>query len=320
MKNLCLVASYGGSGSTYLVHQLSKSTQSYEFIHTHTLPTNDKVGLPIFNNLTGHNEGPFSRGFCLPENTKIIVIYRDPEKAYKSRCSLKHYCHIWSETDKFISELGSDFQFELHESRKRFNKLWQDYKSEGKDLLELESYLDTWRDFAQLRMFDIAFVKYESLGYQSFKMASFLNIEPVDFSGFKVSERKLDKSTSEMFAYKEKWQSLADFEVFDKHHNYRMDVAETTFASFNFIVSRNLYEKYNNELLQLKLLSEDRIHIKIEDEPSTKDGIALSDAIYNILLNPNTTIRKPVTIEGDFIEEAICSLKNILRWRINHAD
>jgi len=199
MKPLCLIASYGGSGSTFLTSALqSVAASRYDFAHVHGAPTSEFLGIPVFNRLTLGSEGPFSKDRELPRDSKVILIYRDPAEAYLSRCSFKHFLHIWSETDYLAEVFGC-----MEVSERIFNKLWQKHKLEDRDILDLNQFIDLWRAYAGNNRHDICFVRYERLAEAWSELLDFLKIEetgPSVMEGFAPRPRKVPEETAIIFA------------------------------------------------------------------------------------------------------------------------
>lgn len=199
MKKLCLIASYGGSGSTYLTHLIQNKFPEYNCYHTHSLPEIDanRIGVPIFNKFTKHHvEGPFSRDFDLPKTSKIVFIYRNPSEAYLSRCCFKQFVHIWSETDYFYSVVGEE------PSEEKFIKEWEVKLSKKEDILNLSNYFSAWQCFAEKQIYDVAFVKYEELDKAWPKLFEFLGGKDEDFEpliDFVPARRATPEPISEIY-------------------------------------------------------------------------------------------------------------------------
>ncbi|RDV26570.1 hypothetical protein DXV75_06130 [Alteromonas aestuariivivens] len=298
-----------------------KATSQYEFIHSHTIPVRGKVGLPVFNRFTGHNEGPFSKYFSLPESTKIVIIYRDPAKAYKSRCSLKHYCHIWSETEKFEKELGPGFDIDNKESRKKFNDLWNDKKSVNQDVLDLMRFMQIWQEFANESPYEIAFVEYESLHQCSAEICEFLGIKNLDFSGFKISDRSVDETLLKVFPITSPFSNLAPFKSFPAKINLPSD-----YAVLNLQVKAIIFVCDSSVHLRLQELMElfsmiINVRFFVQEIGSftqeLQEAVSVVDFVYSLLLSPhNFSEVETVCLNelGDDINLAQAYLSNYVRW------
>jgi hypothetical protein len=193
----CIVASYGGSGSTFLRNLLAQHLPGWRLFHSHAIPTTDTLGIPVFNQLTGGGEGPFSRSIPLQPDAKIVVIYRDPAAAYLSRCSFKHFLHIWSGTARLKAIMGDEV------SPAVFQAQWKVHKEAGRDILDMAGFLAAWRRYAALGHHDIAFVRYEAFAEAWPQLAVFLGIEATDgeaAAGFRPVGRSVDPHTAAMFA------------------------------------------------------------------------------------------------------------------------
>lgn len=212
----CLIASYGGSGSTFLAKALKSIASShYAFDHVHSVPANNFLGIPIFNRLTQHSEGPFSKEVELPKSSKVILIYRDPAEAYLSRCSFKHFLHIWSETDRIEQVFGDE-----DITKEAFNRAWRIHEREGRDILDLKRFIALWRDYAQRHRHDICFVRYEQLAEAWPQLLDFLKISEKDASaiqGFAPSSRMVPSDVAQMFsAFRAEMASWPPIEIFNQ--------------------------------------------------------------------------------------------------------
>lgn len=178
MKQKIIIASYGGSGSTFLakkVHQISPTAKVY---HTHSVPVDGVIGVPTKNEFTGHDEGPLSNWIPLDQHTKTIVIVRNPAEAYLSRACFKHFAHIWYGTDRFRKILGNVANFD--EGQTRFTEIWHEYIKNHKDILDLRKYLELWIDAIKLNQQKILFIKYEELTQNWQAVESFLEVNESD--------------------------------------------------------------------------------------------------------------------------------------------
>lgn len=219
MKKMCLVASYGGSGSTYLAHEVGKLFPDFNVVHTHSLPDSGNLGYPVFNNLTGHTEGPFSKYFGLPRYSKIVLIYRKPSEAYLSRCCFKHFAHIWSNTAWFDTVIGDSASLSNDEMESIFNEKWIEFRKERRDILNLRLYMQTWLDYAQNSEFDITFIKYENLNDTWNELSAYLSEScvsaTVNRAPFKAKTRDLPDEVSTIFALlDEELESRAPIEIY----------------------------------------------------------------------------------------------------------
>jgi hypothetical protein len=213
MKKMLLIASYGGSGSTYLANRLHDLvSDEFDIFHTHTIPQDGKVGIPVFNRLTGHNEGPVSRYIGLPAGSRIVIIYRSPAEAYLSRCSYKHFLHIWSDTPR-IREL-----FPEPPTREQFLEKWSEFRASQNDILGMSEYLHIWKEYARSSEYDLTFVKYEDLRQNGPALLEFLGLEEATedpFSGFDPVSRDIPENVSVIFeglqATLDDWPAMETF-------------------------------------------------------------------------------------------------------------
>lgn len=190
-----IVASYGGSGSTFLVSELNKVLpRGTRVWHVHAAPL-DFLGVPVFNRFTGHSEGPFSRHHELPLDVKVIFIYRDPARAMRSRGCFQHFMHLWSETDE-VSRL---FESEAP-SAERFRIEWKRLKGRGDDVFRLERFFQLWESYASKRRHEIAFLKYEELDLHWGDLLTWLGLPLTPLKGFEASKR--DVSVVDMEIYR----------------------------------------------------------------------------------------------------------------------
>lgn len=210
MPNI-LVASYGGSGSTFLTSALEKASVVRGVIrHVHAAPDNF-LGIPVFNRFTGHSEGPFSRKHELPESFKTVFIYRDPARAIRSRGCFKHFMHLWSETEVVSQLFGKSAP-----STEGFRALWAKSKRAGEDIFRLEQYFKQWEDYAAKQRHDIAFVKYEELKTHWEALLSWLDLPTQALKGFESVNRELSPEDERPYrALKALQAERPGFQVFD---------------------------------------------------------------------------------------------------------
>lgn len=180
-----LVASYGGSGSTFLRNTIAGHTgKGTEVLHSHAAPTTF-LGIPVFNRFTGQGEGPLSREIELSRESKIIYIFRDPAQAIASRGSYKHFMHLWSETEYATRVFGH-----ATPSEEAFMSAWNRAKRESRDIFGLFDHFSLWKNYASLGKHDIAFVKYEALGEHWESLVDWLDLNrDVRLLGFVPKKR-----------------------------------------------------------------------------------------------------------------------------------
>ena len=198
MKERLIIASYGGSGSTYLAHEIN-TTGRYLVSHTHACPglENKGLGVPVFNRYTGGAEGPFSEFCFLPEKVKVIIVVRTPSEAYDSRAGFKHFCHLWSESSYFNEILGNEFE-SFEDAETIFKDAWKLFLEKKKDIMNLSGWLSTWFNYSQMSNHDIYFLKYEDIGEKEKELEKFLDVK-LDLSDFAPSKRKVKTLTAEIF-------------------------------------------------------------------------------------------------------------------------
>ena len=198
MKERLIIASYGGSGSTYLAHEIN-TTGRYLVSHTHACPSpeNKGLGVPVFNRYTGGAEGPFSEFCFLPDNVKVIIVVRTPSEAYDSRAGFKHFCHLWSESSYFNEILGGEFE-RLEDAESIFTGIWKLFLDQRKDIMNLSGWLDAWFNYSKMSNHDIYFLKYEDIGEKENDLENFLNVR-LNLSDFEPSKRKVKPLTAEIF-------------------------------------------------------------------------------------------------------------------------
>lgn len=203
MRPKLIIASFGGSGSTYLTKKLKQfANNKYELMHSHASPDSaDFLGLPVFN-LNGAVEGPFSKDLEMPSGTKIVLILRTPSQAFRSRFSYKHFQNLWSG-----SQLEKDKEL-FFEDQKAFFKFSKQCLEDERDPLFFESYMRAWLALMENKKADVLFLKYEHLSHLGNQVKTFLEIDAdLDFSDFSARDREVDdvakaalKSADELYA------------------------------------------------------------------------------------------------------------------------
>lgn len=198
MKEKLVIASYGGSGSTFLAHEINSNGQ-YSVAHTHACPdlNNERLGIPVFNQLTGGAEGPFSKSCFLSEEIKVIIIVRKPSEAYDSRAGFKHFCHLWSGSSYFDEILGNK-KLPIEEFGDVFRRKWKACLDDKIDVMNLSGWLDNWFKYSKISNHEIYFLKYEDIAIKEKELAEFLNI-PLSFTKFSPSERVVKSPTLDIF-------------------------------------------------------------------------------------------------------------------------
>jgi len=201
---LCIVSSYGGSGSTFLIDKIKELCPTFKFFHNHAPPINGILGAPLFNPVTGGAEGPYSQWLELPRGSKIIIIYRKPSEAYLSRVCYEHFSHIWYGSPNYKKVLGSEFLGLSHDQRNQlFTQKKIEHESKSLDILGLEDYFQNWKSYAKKKQVDIAFVKYESLNTSWNQLLHFLNSQDKvtmnDLSDFDAKTREVPDKIRAIF-------------------------------------------------------------------------------------------------------------------------
>jgi len=213
-KRLCIVASYGGSGSTFLAEKIAALPRKpYAQQHVHGVPSENFLGIPVFNPYTDSAEGAFSQTIECPRDAKIILIYRDPSSAYMSRASHQHFLNIWSDTDI------ADKVFQSNEKdAKRYFKEKKEWEARGEDIFHYAEYMRRWRDYAEAGLHDICFVKYEHLDEAWNGLLEFLEVDPstVDpLTEFKAKAREIPEHVAPLHAdLKAQMATYPNLEVF----------------------------------------------------------------------------------------------------------
>lgn len=199
MKERLIIATYGGSGSTFLTNEIEKS-KKYKVAHTHACPnTRDSVlGIPVFNRLTNGSEGPFSKSQFITADSKIVIVIRKPSEAYDSRLSFKHFCHLWHESTYFKDIVSSNDNLSFEDYREIFNERLKEYKADNKDILNLKGWLSSWNDFAENTAHPVYLIKYEDFYLNRLELSSFLNLN-LDMEGFEKRVRRVKPATEDSF-------------------------------------------------------------------------------------------------------------------------
>ena len=195
-KPVVVIASYGGSGSTFLFEAVKQARPNALVFHTPAAPADGLLGIPVFNRVTGHAEGPFSKDIEMLKNALVVVVYRDPASAYASRARYKHFLHLWSDTKRLDVLFGSP------PDQEQFAAAWRVAEERKEDLFGLLEYLKLWHAYAALGKHRIAFAKYEDLARNWEKLSSFLGMkdaEKVTAGGFAPRSREVRPKIRKIF-------------------------------------------------------------------------------------------------------------------------
>jgi hypothetical protein len=200
MKKI-IVASYGGSGSTFITKKVKELVPDAHVYHTHATPSNSKLlGIPTLNTHTGHAEGPLSNWRSIGGDDKVIIICRNPAEAYMSRACYKHFSHIWFGHSYYKVVMGEGAQKNYQEGQEHFNKIWPSYITSNKDILNLRLYLEEWWDFCLQNKPNVIFLKYEDLNDNINTLLEFLSINTTDTQhGFTPIKREIPNKIEGLF-------------------------------------------------------------------------------------------------------------------------
>ena len=185
MKNQTIfVNSWGGSGSTFLTHELNKKYNNINFIHSHCQNKPQNYLLKQQKNIYTGCEGDII-STKVKNNNKVIFILRDPNYVYQSRTCVQHFLNL-NDSNNVITQLNfinknKDFYDNNYkniienkenlikniECRKLYNNNDYNYYkliNKDTDYLNIEYFFNNWNYYNKnLHKYDVLFVKYESL-------------------------------------------------------------------------------------------------------------------------------------------------------------